>query len=65
LDLDMELLEEDIERDFKAEEEVARSKWTQRARRQGRRGRSASRSSRAKRFPRNRRHNVVEDFSVV
>ncbi|KAJ7353511.1 hypothetical protein DFH08DRAFT_65963 [Mycena albidolilacea] len=66
LDLDMELLEEDIERDFKAEGEVVRAKWTQRgARRQRRRGRSASRGSRAKRFPRNQRHGVVEDFSVV
>ncbi|KAJ7788550.1 hypothetical protein B0H14DRAFT_2948369 [Mycena olivaceomarginata] len=66
LDLDMELLEEEIERDFKAEGEVVRAKWTQRgARKQRRRGRSGSRGSRAKRFPRNRCHGVVEDFSVV
>ncbi|KAJ7802665.1 hypothetical protein B0H14DRAFT_2891380 [Mycena olivaceomarginata] len=66
LDLDMELLEEEIERDFKAEGEVVRAKWTQRgARKQRRRGRSGSRGSRAKRFPRNRRHGVVEDFSVA
>ncbi|KAJ7788546.1 hypothetical protein B0H14DRAFT_2948344 [Mycena olivaceomarginata] len=49
LDLDMELLEEDIERDFKAQGEVVRASW----------------GSRAKHFPRNRRHGVVEDFSVV
>jgi hypothetical protein len=66
LEEDMKRLEEEIERDFKIEGEVVRSKGTLReAKRQRRRECGALLTNQVKHSPRSRCRSVAEDFSVV